>query len=212
MPPTPASHKRTGEVDKVMSANFMEAARRWARSREGMWGLFAASFLETTVVPIPIEAVLVPMMLANRSRLWLIATVAFLGCIAGGVAGYAVGYLAYESVGQPLLSALDLAEEFGAFQHDFQSKGFWVIVAVGITPVPFQVATVGSGVAGYPLGPFVVAITIGRSIRYYGLALLARVFGRAVEDMIEKHARTTRVLLLLVIAAALAYAVASYVI
>jgi len=194
-----------------MPAKFMEAARRWARSREGMWGLFAASFLETTVVPIPIEAVLVPMMLANRSRLWLIATVAFLGCIAGGIAGYAVGYLAYESVGQPLLSALDFTEQFQAFQHDFQSNGFWVIVAVGITPVPFQVATVGSGVAGYPLGLFVVAITIGRSIRYYGLALLARLFGRTVQEMIEKHTRTARVLVLVITAAALAYAVASYV-
>jgi membrane protein YqaA with SNARE-associated domain len=194
-----------------MLANLMAAARRWARSPKGMWGLFAASFLETTVVPIPIEAVLVPMMLANRSRLWLIATVAFLGCIAGGVAGYAIGYLAYESAGQPLLSALGLTEEFSAFQQDFQSNGFWVIVAVGITPVPLQVATVGSGVAGYPLGLFVVAITIGRSIRYYGLALLARLFGRTVLDMIENHARTVRVLVLVLIAAALAYAVASYV-
>ncbi len=210
MPPTPASHKRTGEVDKGMPANFMEAARRWARSREGLWGLFAASFLETTVVPIPFEAVLVPMMLANRSRLWLIATIAFLGCIVGGVAGYAAGDLAYRAVGQPILSALHLTNEFRAFQDDFQSNGFWVIVAVGITPVPFQVATVGSGVVGYSPGLFLAAIILGRSVRYYGLALLVRLFGPSVQDFIERHSRLARIVLLITMAAALAYAATSY--
>ena len=199
-----------GVVEHV-GDDFFAKTRRWARSPQGLWGLFAASFLETTVVPIPFETVLVPMMLANRSRLWLIATIAFLGCIVGAVAGYAAGYLAYEAIGRPILTFLNLANEFTEFQRNLQSNGFWVIVAVGITPVPFQVATVGSGVAGYPLGLFVVAITIGRSFRYYGLALLARLFGRTVQDMIEKHTRTARVMALVIAVTALAYAVASYV-
>jgi membrane protein YqaA with SNARE-associated domain len=189
-----------------MIADTMRALRRWARSREGAWGLFAASFLEATLVPVPFEAILVPMLLVNRSRSLWIATVASLGAVLGGVAGYAAGFFAYETVGRMVVSALDMPEQFRAFQRDLQDRGFWLIVAASISPVPFQVVTVASGVAAHSFGSFVVAISLGRAVRYYGLALLTALFGETVRDIIAKYSSAARIIVLGLIAAGVAYA------
>ncbi len=181
----------------------------WARSPGGLWGIFVASFLETIIVPIPFEAILIPMMLADRSRIWLFATVAFLGCLAGAIAAYVVGLFFFESLGLPLIQMLGFTESFTAFQADLQESGFWIIVAVGITPVPFQVATVGSGFVGYPFILFLVAITLARAIRYYGLALLVRLFGQRVQKWIERHARTARRAGVVIVLLFVAYLVAT---
>lgn len=139
-------------------------------------------------MPIPFEAIMVPMLLANRERIWLIATVTTLGCLAGALAGYAVGYFAFETLGQWLLELLNAKEAFESYRSQFDAYGFWVILTIGIVPIPFQVATVGAGLAAYPLLLFVLAAVIARSIRYYGLALLVKLYGRRVEDMLKRHA------------------------
>ncbi len=193
-----------------MIASTMRTLRRWAQSREGARGLFAASFLEATVVPIPLETILVPMLLVNRSRALWVATIALLGAILGGIAGYAAGFFAYETAGRLILNALDMTEQFRLFQRDLQDLGFWLIVTVGISPVPFQVVTVGSGVAAYPFVWFVVAVSFGRAVRYYGLALLVALFGETVQDVIARHSAAARITALGLIAAGGAYALSRY--
>ena len=152
---------------------------------------------------------MVPMLLANRERIWLIATVTTLGCLLGALAGYAVGYFAFETVGRWALELLNATEQFESFQNQFDRHGFWIIFSVEITPVPFQVATVGSGLAAYPVLPFLLAAALARSIRYFGLALLVMLFGRRVEEVIRRHKKKATAgfwILLAVAVAATAYA------
>jgi len=167
--------------------SLTQATLSLARSNKGLWAIFVASFAESTIVPIPFEAIMVPMLLANRERIWLIATVTTLGCLAGALTGYAVGYFAFETLGQSLLELLNAKEAFETYRSQFDAYGFWVILTIGIVPVPFQVATVGAGLAAYPLLLFVLAAVIARSIRYYGLALLVKLYGRRVEDILKRH-------------------------
>lgn len=150
---------------------------RLNRSDHVLTLLFAASFLETIVVPIPIELILIPFMLANPRRVWRTAGAVTLGCLAASVLGYGVGFLLFESAGEWAIQHLGWQSGYRRFQDLFATHGFWAILALGVVPVPFQTAMLAAGTAEYPLPLFVLAATLARGIRYFGLALLVELFG-----------------------------------
>lgn len=176
---------------------------RWgkhlARSRVGLWLIGVASFLETIIVPIPIEIVLIPYMLARRDRVWIIALVTTVGCLVGSALGYAVGYLLYDTVARPLIAVMGWEQAFGEFQAWFATDGFWAILAIGIVPIPFQVAMLTAGAAGYPLLLFMVAATIARGIRYFGLAWLVVLVGDRALDLWRRRRLTFALVLVAVV-------------
>ncbi|WP_344964911.1 YqaA family protein [Oceanisphaera sediminis] len=151
--------------------------------------LFFASLLEAIIVPIPLELVLIPLLLLERDRRWLLAWVALAGCVTGAVLGYWFGALLFDSLGQWLLDTLGAAEEFEHFQQVLAKEGFMAIVVMGVTPVPFQVAMLAAGAAGYSLTGFVLAATLARGVRYFGLALLVQLFGEQAMTLFRRHAR-----------------------
>jgi membrane protein YqaA with SNARE-associated domain len=165
--------------------------------------LFWASFAETIIVPIPIEVVLVPFMLARRHQIWRIATITTAGCLAAAVLGYGLGHFFFESAGRWLLDTLGYGAAFQSFQSTFNAHGFWAIVAIGIIPIPFQVAMLAAGIAGYPFLMFLLAATIARGIRYYGLACLVLTFGGRALDLWRSHSRTVGVAALALVMALL---------
>ncbi len=165
--------------------------RRWTdrinRSRRALWVLFWASFAETIIVPIPIELVLIPFMVTNRHRLWRTAAVVTAGCLLASMVGYGVGYLFLDSLGRAVIEHFGWSAELERFRTLFERYGFWAIVAVGVIPIPFQVAMLAAGAAGYSIALFVLAASIARGIRYFGLALLVRLYGRHAEDYWKRH-------------------------
>lgn len=181
-----------------------ERVKRWLdrlhRSRKALWLLFVASFLETIVVPIPIELVLIPFMLTNRHRLWRTATVVTAGCLAASVLGYGVGYWLFESVGRWAIESLGWQEGYEQFRALFAAHGFWAILAIGVVPIPFQTAMLAAGAAAYPVHMFVLAATIARGIRYFGLAALVRATGDRAIRLWRRHRLLASVSLLALIA------------
>lgn len=166
-------------------------AQRWLdklnASNKALWVLFTASFAETIVVPIPIEVILIPFMAMNRHRLWLIAAVVTAGCLAASIVGYGIGYLFFDTLGGPVIDAFGWGPAMEEFRGLFAEHGFWAVIAVGIIPIPFQVAMLAAGAAAYPIPLFVLAATIARGIRYFGLALLVRAVGPKAEDLWRRH-------------------------
>ena len=150
-------------------------ALRETRHKSAM--LFMASFLETTVVPVPIEVVLIPYMVAERDKVWRIAGITLLGCLAGALLGYGIGYFLFETLGRQLVEWAGWSEDMTSFRDLFDAQGFWAILAVGILPIPFQVAMLAAGAAAYPLAWFALAAGLARGLRYYGLAWLVWRFG-----------------------------------
>lgn len=169
-------------------------AQRWFQrlngSRHMMWLLAVVSFLETIIVPIPIEVVLIPLMAINRDRIWRLAAATTLGCLAAALVGYGVGMALYQSVGTWFIESMGMQSSYQAFQSFFDQYGFVAILALGIVPVPFQIAMITAGVSGYPIYLFVLAALIARGIRYYGLAWLILRFGRQAEYVWRRHAVT----------------------
>jgi len=156
-------------ASSLPTIRYMTRAKQWserlAKSDKALWFVGVGSFLEAIIVPIPIEVVLIPFMLANRDRIWLIATITTIGCLLGAVVGYGVGFFLFQSIGQSMISTFGWEESLNAFRVNFDSYGFWSILAVGITPIPFQVAMLTAGVARYPLLWFLLASGIARGIR-----------------------------------------------
>jgi len=181
----------------------MKRVQTWSRrlneSRYALVLIGVASFLETLILPIPIELVLVPFMLANRRRIWLIAAVTTLGCLLGALVGYGFGALLFGSVGHWLVETFGWQSAYHSFSQQFDRNGFWAIVSIGITPIPFQIAMLAAGVAGYPIGLFLLAAAIARGLRYFGLALLVAIFGQRALTLWKNHSKTVGIVLLVTI-------------
>jgi len=152
-----------------------------------LWALAIVAFLESSVFPIPPDVMMIPMILARPRRAWLIASVALVASILGGLLGYAIGALAFDSVGAPILAALGKSDSMAEFATRFNDVGFWAVLAAGITPFPFKVITIMSGWTAMPLGTFIITAIIGRAVRFFIVAALLWKFGAPIRDFIEKR-------------------------
>ncbi len=148
--------------------------------------LALASFLESTVVPVPLEVLVAPLMFAHPRNALRVATAIWIGCLIGALVFYGLALLLYDPVVAPLLAWLGLGGELEEMRRRLGEEGvFTVIFLLSLTPVPFQIATLGAGAAQANLLPFIAAVALSRGIRYFGLALLAVWLGPRVERLLR---------------------------
>ncbi|WP_409440128.1 YqaA family protein [Psychromonas sp. GE-S-Ul-11] len=167
--------------------NLKQRTRQFIDSKHMLTGITIASFLESVIVPIPLEAILVPLMQARRERLWIIALMATIGCLIGALFGYTLGYYLFDAVGDWVINTLSTPEQFEMVRQKMQAQGFWFVMTLGIIPIPFQIAMLAAGATTYSLLLFLMAATIARSIRYFGLAIIVYYAGNQAEKLIKKH-------------------------
>jgi membrane protein YqaA with SNARE-associated domain len=160
---------------------------RMADHPRALWVLAVISFAESSMFPIPPDVLMIPMILARPSRAWLIAAVALVSSVLGGMLGYAIGAFAYDSIGQPILAALGKGEAMDAFNTRFNDFGFWAVLTAGVTPFPYKVITIMSGWTGMPLGTFVATSILARAVRFFLVAGLLWKFGAPIRDFIERR-------------------------
>jgi membrane protein YqaA with SNARE-associated domain len=158
-----------------------------AEHRHALWVLALVSFLESSMFPIPPDIIMIPMILARPNRAFVIAGVALVASVLGGMLGYAIGALAYDTLGEPILRALGKADSMEEFATRFNDLGFWAVLAAGITPFPYKVITIMSGWTGMPLATFVTTSILARGLRFFLVALLLWKFGAPVRDFIERR-------------------------
>lgn len=152
-----------------------------------LWVLIAVSFLESSIFPIPPDVLLVPMILAVREKAWLYAGVATVASVAGGILGYTIGQIGYDTVGRMLLEYYSAANDFVYYQEIFNEFGGWIVFAAGLTPFPYKVITIASGVAEMDFAHFVLASIAGRGLRFFLLAVMLYEAGRPIEVFIDKY-------------------------
>ncbi|MEO3414803.1 YqaA family protein [Roseovarius sp. CAU 1744] len=160
---------------------------RMADHPRALWVLAFVAFIESSVFPIPPDVLMIPMILARPNRAWLIAAVAMIASVVGGLLGYAIGALAYEQVGQPILETLGKSEAMGEFNTRFNDFGFWAVLTAGITPFPYKVITIMSGWTGMPLSTFIITSLIARGLRFFLVAGLLWKFGSPIREFIERR-------------------------
>lgn len=158
-----------------------------AGSRHAVWALAVVSFVESSFFPIPPDALLVPMILADRRRAWFYAAVATGASVLGGFLGYAIGFYAFDAIGLPLLRFYGVTGQYEALHHLYDQWGAWLILIKGATPIPYKLVTIASGAFHFDLLTFAVCSLISRGVRFFLVAGLLWRFGEPIRDFIEKR-------------------------
>src|SRR5882762_6833075 len=149
--------------------------------------LLLVSFAESSVFPIPPDILLIPMILARPREAWRLAAYCTLASVLGGLLGYAIGYFLFDAIGRPILEFYHAMNRYDALKTGFDQWGVWIIILKGMTPIPYKLITIASGVAHFDLAAFVGASIISRSLRFFLVATLLWYFGDAARVFIERR-------------------------
>lgn len=145
------------------------------------------AFIESSFFPIPVDVMLIPMVIAKRKRAIRYATIATIGSVLGALFGYYIGAALFEPVAKPILDFYGYGDKFESFQAGFNKWGLAIVFVFGVTPFPYKVITIASGVTGMSLPVFIISSIIARGLRFFIVAGLLYFFGPPVRIFIEKH-------------------------
>jgi membrane protein YqaA with SNARE-associated domain len=151
------------------------------------WAMGTVSFAESSFFPVPPDAMLIPMALARPDKAYYYALVCTITSVLGGILGYAIGALLYDSVGQWLMKLYGYADKVEAFREAYAAYGTWIILLKGVTPIPYKIVTITSGFAAYSFPLFVLFSTITRGARFFITAFLLHRYGPQIRETIEKR-------------------------
>ncbi len=151
------------------------------------WVLAGVSFAESSVFPIPPDAMLIPMVLAERAKAWFFATVATVSSVLGGIAGYAIGYFLFELIGRQILAFYGYEQAFAQFAGRYNEYGAWIVFFAGLTPFPYKVITIASGATLLNFWVFMIASVAARGLRFFVVCALLYWFGPPIRAFIERR-------------------------
>jgi len=170
-----------------------------SESPRAPYALGAVSFAESSFFPVPPDVMLLPMAMARPERAWYYAAICTITSVLGGILGYAIGYLLFDSVGQWLIRVYGLGDKLEAFRLMYQQHGHWIILIKGMTPIPYKLVTIASGLAAYDFVWFVVLSILTRGARFFLLAGLLNRFGVPMRRFIEENLALMAILLVVTI-------------
>ena len=178
-------------ISLIIKMRFLHLLYDWtmqlANNPRAIWLLGFVSFIEAIFFPIPPDVLLIPMILANIKRAWLYAFVTTITSVVGGLVGYAIGYLAYEQIAEPLLLNLGKQAAMSLFSSSINENGFLIVLTAGISPIPFKVVSVMSGFTQMPVFVFLLSALLGRATRFFVVATLLKYYGEAIKSFIETY-------------------------
>lgn len=155
-----------------------------------LWIMAAVSFAESSFFPIPPDVMLLPMSLARPKRAWFFATVCTVASVTGGLVGYGIGALLYDSLGQWLMHIYNLTDKVETFRQSYAEWGAVIILVKGLTPIPYKLVTITSGFAGYNIWLFILCSIVARGGRFFVLAVLLNRYGDFIRTELEKRLTT----------------------
>lgn len=160
----------------------------WADHPAGGWALFFIAFAESSFFPIPPDVLLIALCFGGRYKWLKYAAICTAGSVLGGIAGWCIGWGLRDTVAIPLLSMFDPSGHTQEMiQTWYDTYGFPGIIIAAITPIPYKVFTIFSGMMSYSLPLLIVASILGRGFRFFLVAWLIRLFGLRIRPFIEKH-------------------------
>jgi len=158
-----------------------------AEQPNALWWLFGIAFAEASFFPVPPDALMIPMALAQPKKSWRFALVATAGSVLGGALGYYIGYALFDELARPMIDFYHYHAVFAAFQAKFAQYGVWIILIKGLTPIPYKIVTIAAGAADFNFPLFVLASIVTRGARFFLEAALLRRFGEPARRFIEER-------------------------
>jgi membrane protein YqaA with SNARE-associated domain len=170
-----------------------------AESPRATWAMGAVAFAESSFFPIPPDIMLVPMSVARPDKALFYAAVCTVASVLGGILGYAIGALLYDSVGRWIVETFAGAHGIESFRAFYAEWGSWMIIVKGLTPIPYKIVTILSGFSGYNFFWFVVLSALTRGARFFILAGILNYFGEPIRAFIERRLGLVAVMFLAVV-------------
>lgn len=187
-----------GFFHKIIHATY-NGMLALSSSPRAMLFLFIVAFAESSFFPIPPDIMIIPMVLATPNKAWRIAGLATLASVLGGYFGYGIGVFLFDQIAKPLLSFYGYLHQFDVFKDYYHLWGAWIVFGAGITPFPYKVITIASGVVGLNIFTFTIASIIARGMRFYLIAWLLKKYGAPMKIFIEKNLGILSVLFLVLL-------------
>lgn len=184
---------------KDLTRRIYDYTLNLASRKNALTWLFVISFIESSFFPIPPDIMIIPMVLATPKEAYKIASVATVASVLGGYFGYFIGVYGFELIARPLLEFYGYMKQFGEFENYYHEYGAWIVFGAGITPFPYKIITIASGVVHLDLIVFTVASVIARGMRFYFIAWLLKRFGDPMKVFIEKNLNLLSILFLLLL-------------
>lgn len=172
---------------------------KWGKTKYATYSLFALAFAESSFFPIPPDVLLIAVTVSNRKKWWFYATITTLGSVTGALLGYYIGFGLYEALGKPIVDFYHLQEKFLQVAKLYEQNAFLSIFTAAFTPIPYKVFTIAAGVFRISLFELVLASICGRAGRFFAVALALRIFGKKVEDTIEKYFNILSIIFILLL-------------
>lgn len=158
-----------------------------AATRHAERALAAISFIESSVFPIPPDVLLIPMVIADRAKWFRIALICTGASVLGAFLGYAIGALFFDLAGRPILELYGKADAFAELTARYNAWGGWAVLFAAMTPFPYKVLTIFSGVTGLNLVTFTLVSIVGRGVRFFLVAWLLNRYGAPIKGFIENN-------------------------
>ena len=158
-----------------------------AESPHAPWALGIIAFAESSFFPIPPDTILVPMSLARPKRAFFYALICTLASVAGAILGYAIGALLYATLGKWLIHLYGYGARVNDMRALYAHWGWAFILIKGLTPIPFKIVTITSGLLAYSLPLFILLCLITRGARFFLLAALLNRYGAPINGLLEKY-------------------------
>lgn len=159
----------------------------YASHPNAVWVLFAVTFVESSISPIPPLPLLIPMCIARPNRAWFYALICSAGAVTGGYFGYAIGSLLYDTLGQWIIGIYGLKDKANELVEKSQDVWFWVLLTKGLTPIPFKIVTIMSGFLHFDIIKFTIGMVISRVTFFMMIAVALYYYGENIRLFIEKH-------------------------
>lgn len=159
----------------------------WAKHRYAERYLACVSFAESSFFPIPVDVMLAPMVLADKSKAWRYAAITTVMSVLGGFFGYCIGAFFFDTYGAQMLDYFHAHEIFEQVQASYLEHGMAIVLLAGFTPIPYKIFTIASGVIGIAILPFLMMSLISRGARFFLVAGLVRLGGDKLEEAIHKQ-------------------------
>ena len=171
--------------------NLLRSLYNWtlkkAEHKYSSWILSIVSFSESSFFPIPPDVLLIPMIIAKRTKAWTYALICTLSSVIGGVAGYAIGFFLFNSIGILIVEFYHLSNSFNSFENYYKEYGILIVLGAGFTPFPFKFITIASGVFSLNIFLFILTAFVARGLRFYLLTSLLFIFGEKIKILIDKY-------------------------
>ena len=171
----------------IVFRNLYDWTLKQSSKKNAKWFLAFISFIESSFFPIPPDIILIPMIIAKRSKAFIYAAICTLSSVFGGLFGYIIGFTLFNTIGVFLVDLYGMNEHILNLKEYYKNYGVWFVLVAGFTPLPFKVITIASGLFQLNLFIFIICSLFARGLRFYLIAILLYLYGEVIKNFIEKY-------------------------